>query len=250
MTQAAPYLSPKSSRLVRLLNKLEVADTDEPGQQFTERLAQLIDLPASIKLASSLSKLQTLAFEPSSLTGASVTRRFLESRASMVESIVSSFTHTPGPRRISLPVPQPPFPADTATACEPYLKFYRSHQRKIDFSAQQLHLDVREAAAGLSPELARLAALDAALEGTLSTLSRGSFAGIPRLLTRRFEQLLQEILPDADSRQDSEDGWKQLHQRFRAEIQEALLAETDARLLPALGLVEAINSNTERTPYE
>ena len=77
MTQAAPYLSPKSPRLVRFLSKLEVAGTDEPAQHFTERLAQLIDLPASIKLASSLSKLQALAFEPTSLTGAGVTRRFL-----------------------------------------------------------------------------------------------------------------------------------------------------------------------------
>lgn len=240
MTQALPRSTADTSRLVRLLSELELVDADAPDQHFAERLAQLIDLPASISLSSALSKLQTMAFEPMTADANAITREFLEARASMVESIASSFAPGAGSARISLPFREGSSPADTTPEFEPYLKFYKAQQRHIDLRVQQLHKKLRNAASGLSPELARLAALDTALEDTLLIHSRKFFAAIPRLLALRFEQLLQQ----------SQGAWEQLHQQFCPELREVLLAETEARLLPALGLVEAINSNTEQTIYE
>jgi Protein of unknown function (DUF3348) len=240
MTQALPRSPADSSRLVRFLSELDLVDADVPHQHFAERLAQLIDLPASISLSNALSELQTMAFEAVTADGNAITRQFLDERASMVNAIASSFVPGAASARISLPAPGKSSPGSTTPDFEPYLKFYKAQQRQIDFSVQQQHKKVRNAASGLSPELARLAALDTALNDTLSIHSRKFFAAIPRLLALRFEHLLQENPED----------WGHLHEQFCAELRELLLAETEARLMPVLGLVEAINSNTESTIYE
>jgi hypothetical protein len=99
---------------------------------------------------------------------------------------------------------------------------------------------IREDVAGLSPAMARLVAVDTALGNTLAAHTRQYFAEIPALLARHFEQVRRDNpgLPEA------------VLEQFCAQLRELLLAELETRLLPALGLIEAINENSDRKSYE
>ena len=240
MTQASSQLSLNGSRLIRHLTDLEVPYVARSPRHFAGRLGRLIDLADSISLSTALGKLPAMAFEPVAVAADEPVReRFLSARTSIIQSVIRSFDPGAGIARIKLP-PAPPAdaPPDEAAAYEPYLRFYRAHQREIDLRVQRVQSQVRAAAAGLSPELARLAALDAVLGETLALHTRKYFAVIPRLLSKHFAQLAGEY-PPAES-----------HERFCGDMRELLLAEIETRLLPVLGLIEALNTHTEKNTYE
>lgn len=249
MTQAAPQLSANSSRLVRYLNELSVANTAISPGHFAQRLAQLIDFSASIALAGTHGKLQTLAFEPTGIPGAAAEAEFLRVRAAMMQSVIKSIATGTGPGRSRLPEPAGLQETDPATACAPYLKFYAAHQAQLEFKTRNVQSHIRDLATGLSPELARLCALDAALGDTLAQHSRKFFTEIPRLLGQHFEHLLHENPQPGAEQQENQEAWTGLHERFRAEMQGLLLAEIEARLLPVLGLIEAINEDKEKAQH-
>ncbi len=196
----------------------------------------MIDLADSISLSTALGKLPAMAFEPGADGDGDepVRERFLSVRTSIIQSVIKSFDPGEGSARIKLPPPPADAPPDAAAAYEPYLRFYRAHQREIDRRVQAVQSQVRAAAAGLAPELARLAALDAALGETLVLHTRKFFAVIPRLLGKHFEQLAGERPPIE---------W---YERFCGDMRGLLLAEIETRLLPVLGLIEALNTHTDR----
>ena len=112
----------------------------------------------------------------------------------------------------------------------PYLRFYAGHQRDMEFRVRNLQDRARIALSGLSPRLARLVALESALDQTLVAQHRQCFAQVPRLLERRFEFLAGK----------GEMG-EALLPAYQRDMRSLLLAEVDARLLPVLGLIEAID---------
>ena len=233
MTQAAAHISLNGSRLVRFLSDLRVSDAAVTQKRFAERLGSLIDLSDSITLSSAHSAIGATAFEPGGMSHGDAQQEFLRVRAAIVQSVMRSFAAQSGPTRIKLPVPAAETPTDISAAFEPYRTFYSAQQRDIDFKIQKLQLQMREAAAGLSPELAQLSALDAALGNTLTLHTRKFFAVIPGLLGKRFEHLYQQ-----------HPSWSAMHKPFCADMQGLLLAEIEARLLPVLGLVEALGTDT------
>jgi hypothetical protein len=234
MSQAAAHISLNGSRLVRFLSDLQVSDAAMTQKRFAERLGSLIDLSDSITLSSAHSNIGATAFEASGLSQQDAQQEFLRVRAAIVQGVIKSFAPHTGPTRIKLPVPEAETPTDASTAFEPYRKFYTAQQRDIDFKIRKLQLQMREAAAGFSPELAQLSALDTALGDTLAIHTRKFFAVIPGLLGKRFEHLYQQ-----------HPSWMAMHKAFCADMQGLLLAEIEARLLPVLGLVEALDSNTD-----
>ena len=241
MTQASPHLTPGVSRLVRALNELQVADDTVSHKQFGQRLAQLIDLADSINISSAHGKLRSMAFEPVTGSNEAIKQEFLRARTALIEPVIKSFDPASGHSRLKLPLPEEPTAAvDKAHAAAPYLSFYTAHQRQIDVKVQRLQILVRDAVAGLSPELAQLCALDTALGDTLVVHSRKFFAVIPQLLEQYFDRLLQQ----------NQGQWQQLHQQLCSKMQELLLAEIEARLLPALGLIEATNEHSDNTKHE
>ena len=63
---------------------------------------------------------------------------------------------------------------------------------------------------------------------------------IPQLLEKYFDRLLQQ----------NQGQWQQVHQQLCSKMQELLLAEIEARLLPVLGLIEATNEHSDNTQHE
>ncbi len=260
MAQASA--TPQSSRLVRYLQDLAVADAELSHKNFTDKLGRLIDLTDSIYLADALRGLPRLAFTPATTPVASCREEFLQARQAMVEFIAGCFNPASSAPPFSLPKPDPDTLLDDSGGFAPYQKFYALLQSEMDFRIIKLRRRVRQAVAAYSQPLAQLAALDTALGDTLAAHGRKSLAAIPRLLGQRFLYLRQRHLdaqmelgleledtpgagaPDQTSRWTQRDGW--LGQFFR-EMQGLLLAELELRLQPVLGLVEALDSEIERT---
>jgi hypothetical protein len=96
--------------------------------------------------------------------------------------------------------------------------------------------------------MARLAAVDAAMERALSPREQTLFARVPALLGEHFERLRQaeqEILAEAQASEDTSamapGGWLEV---FRKDVQSVLLAELDVRFQPVEGLLAALRTHS------
>lgn len=232
------------SRLVRLLSELTVSDVEISPYNFAERLAQLFGFGESISLSKAHGKLQTMAFEPTTVAHAAITEQFLAMRTSLIQAVMLSFDPGDSTSRIKIPSAKATLPPGEAKAYQAYLKYYVAQQRQFELKIQELRSRVRRAASGLSPALAQLCALDAMLGEPLSAHSRKVFAVIPKLLGQRFEHWIDQYQQALAGQPDNQHTWAPYHEHFCQEIQGTLLAEIEDRLLPVLGLLEAINEDS------
>lgn len=241
-------VSLNGTRLVQILAGLRAPDKRLPplnlpggrasAGRFSERLGQLIDFSDSIAISEAHGTGPARAFQAGTASTEHITGEFQRVRDSMVRSVRRCCTPGGGPSRVKLPLR-----GDLdleAPAADPYLKFYSAQQREIAHRVHNLTARIREDVAGLSPAMARLVAVDTALGNTLAAHTRQYFAEIPALLATHFEQVRRDNpgLPEA------------VLEQFCAQLRELLLAEIETRLLPALGLIEAINENSDRKSYE
>ncbi|TDG14740.1 DUF3348 family protein [Seongchinamella unica] len=240
MTQALPQVSLGSSRLVRFLTDLSVSDTQVSHRQFTERLGQLIDFSDSITLSEAHARALKVENEDAGEFREGITREFLRARSTIVQAAMRSFFPGSGPSRLKWPADDTvPAGADTATA--PYLRFYQQQQGDIDSKIRGLHLRTRSAIAPLSVNLARICAIDEALADALASHSRRYLSATAKLLGQRLAFLYDQYQQHLDTDIEPQAAWLETREQYRREAQGLLLAEIEARLLPALGLIEALN---------
>jgi hypothetical protein len=244
MTQLPLQASASASRLVRFLCEWVEGDVASSAPGFAERLGQLFDLPDSIKISSAHGKISSEHFEPSGLAREVVTEEFFRARTSLIRSVLRSFDPGSGHIRNRFPTADIAASEDDATDPEPYLAFYTALQRDIDFRSRTLQAAVRESVAGFSPSLAQLCALDSALAEPLTANNRRLFAAVPKLLQKRFELLLAEYREAAPLGENAPELWVKTINVLRNDMQGLLLAEIETRLLPALGLIEALDEHT------
>ena len=240
MTQALPQVSLGSSRLVRFLTDLSVSNTQVSHRQFTERLGQLIDFSDSITLSEAHARALDVENGEAGEFREGITGEFLRARSTIVQAAMRSFFPGSGPSRLKWPGSEA-VPTGPDSAVAPYLKFYQQQQGDIDSKIRGLHLRTRAAIAPLSSNLARICALDEALSDALTSHSRRCLAAISMLLGRRLEYLFDQYQRGLDDRKDSQQAWLETLEQYRRETQGLLLAEIETRLLPALGLIEALN---------
>lgn len=245
-----------SSRLVRFLSDIEVADVAVSHKHFTERLGQLIDLSDSVALSAAHGKLAKMKMDtPSAATpvasNEAVIAEFIRVRTAAVQFIVSTFTPGEGVSWLSLPTVSSVTPEAELTSYERYQLFYVNHQREIIFKLNKLRADTRSSVSAHSVRLAQLVALDTALDATLAVHTQKLFAGVPRLLGKRFQALYQQHQQAVTDLQSDDPqlwgepgGWLD---QFNREMQGLLLAELEVRLEPILGLVEALNEEDDRS---
>ena len=245
MTQLSPEASASASRLVRFLTDWAQGNVAVSAPGFAERLGQLFDLPDSIKISSAHGKIPSERFEPSGLSEDAVKEEFFRVRASLVRSALRSFVPGAGHSRVRFPTVDAAATAEEATNPDPYLAFYSTLQRDIDFRSRNLQGAIRESVAGFSSSLAQLCALDGALAEPLAVHNRRFFAAVPRLLQKRFEFLLAEYRKTLPEGQHQPALWAATLEIFRKDMQGLLLAEIETRLLPTLGLIEALDEHTK-----
>lgn len=260
-------ISVESSRLQRFLSEVAVADVELSHVNFADKLSQLIDLSDSISLAASLRALTKLPAPAVAAETSDFKAEFLGVRAEILGFIANSFVaegDEPAADKRSpfiLPRPNRDTLDDPEAGFQPYQRFYHLHQSEMEHRLLALRQRQRQALAAQSQDLARLAALDRSLADTLSDYTARVFAGISRLLARRFFYLsksYRETLDLAESCEPEEgvasvsesvakpcgpDQWLQQGgwlDNFIVEMQGLLVAELDLRLMPLLGLMEAL----------
>jgi hypothetical protein len=244
------------SRLVRFLSDLEIADVQVSHKHFTERLAQLIDLSDSVALSAAHDKLALMrrdagpAASPA-VSSEAVIAEFIRVRTAAVQFIVSTFTPGEGVSWLSLPIITSETPELERASYERYQLFYVNHQREIIFKLNKLRADTRSTVSTHSARLAQLVALDTALEATLNVHTQKLFAGVPRLLGKRFDALYQQHQQTmTDQETDDPQMWGEPGgwlEQFNREMQGLLLAELEVRLQAILGLIEALNEEDDRS---
>lgn len=239
-----------SSRIIRFLSELNVANVEISHQHFVERLGQLIDFSGSITLASTHHGLSATSFDSKPYSLEEVKALFLRVRSVMVQSIVKSTTPNADDEARRLPNPNIGDSLETLTGFDAYRRFYGVMQRDMDTKIRNLRLQIRQEMSGVSPKLAQLCHLDSVLSDTLFANTRQFFAVITRLLNKRFDYLLQAHRDAVEKQQASDNpaewiasgGWLE---QFYKEIQGLLLAELEVRLQPVLGLMEALMKEVE-----
>ena len=249
-----------SSRLMEYLSQLAVTDTPVSHKNFSERLGRWVDFGNSIRLSELHGKVAKQPFEASALNSIeSAKNEILTTRESIVQSVLSSFALDPE-ARIRAPVSCPDTALNELAKYEPYHRFYAAHQRDFEAKLQLLQMGVRDAVATVSADLAKLAALDEGLREIFVLQTRQQLAVIPKLLESRFvhlrksfasnsEQASHELtVAEADAKilqtWIEPDAWLG---QFLNDMRGSLLAELELRLLPILGLIEAVDEQVGKT---
>ncbi len=253
--QTLPRTNFNSSRLIRFLADLALVDGAESKQAFAQRLGQWVSFTDADRLYVALdtSKVQA-AVKPSAEQAGAQSASYLVARdefsrvrTALMESMKASCSPTLGAARIKFPIPPPDALPEIAVIYSPFHHFYVSQQREMESKIGPLRAKARGALAANAPSLKQLATLDAALEKILSDREHRLLCTVPVLLKKRFEQLLkthQQMLertgqPDNPATWMRPGAWLA---SFRDELREALLAELDVRLQPAMGLIEAFSN--------
>lgn len=259
MTRVFPRTNFHSSKLIRCLADLAIVDAVEPGSEFAEKLGLWIHFADAINL----SAVHGDGIAPPSKMPAgtqldrqtAASTEFNRIQTILVNSITKSFSPKLGTSHISLPAPALELPMNLGAAYAPYRRFYEAHQRDMELSIQPLRTNVREALAKASPRQRKLAELDVALEKILRERESKLLAKVPLLLKKHFEQLFKEHQQKlVDTQQaDNPAGWTQAGAwlaRFCNDMQILLLAELELRLQPAMGLIEALNLDSNKIHNE
>lgn len=239
-----------SSKLIRFLADLAVADGAEVRQDFAERLGQWLEVGDAIDLHSALAGVAGAGVKDAA-EGSAARDLAVEVdrvRAGLIEAIVKSCA--PGAEgRNRFPAPTEETPAETAADYGPFHRYLLAQQREMELRVGPLRAKAREALGKASPRLGQLAGLDAVFDEALAGRERKLLSAIPALLEKRFAHLLaahRQALGDADDDRSAwlrPGGWLA---RFREELKTALLAELDLRLQPVTGLWEAFGNEVDR----
>ncbi len=113
---------------------------------------------------------------------------------------------------------------------------YVAHQQMLEEKVDELRDRVRAALAARTPELARLATVDAVMARALGDQERRLLASIPGLMEKHCRRMRE----DGGDEGEGNANWVEV---FRQDMYAVLLAELDLRMQPVEGLIEALDEN-------
>lgn len=249
MPRALPRTNFNSSKLLRLLDRMDLVVPAEQTTALGEQLAPWLDLNDAITLYAALNESGPM---PGIATDASagLLTELMQLRAQLEGAVRNSCAPVPHPARLRFPVPGNDLPREIAADYEPYRRFYLAHQRGFEATLKPLRQRTRDSLARAKPALRTLAALDGVFDTLLAERERTLLAAVPAQLEHRFARRRDAYL-QAVSRADADDEpscWLQPGAwlaEFRSELEALLLAELDLRLQPIFGLIEALNHETD-----
>lgn len=217
------------SELTRLLAHLAGTPPPQAGPDFAERLGDWLSWTGAIALSAALNAeapsaavhaAPRLAASPDREDGEVLSGAFVRLRAGLEASIAA------GPREgVS-------GPAEFA----PFRRHVLARQQAMQDGVQPLRQRLRLALSRGSDAQARLAAVDAVMDQGLAAQERALLGLVPVRLQLRFEQLQQAGAASPTAWLDS----------FRKEVAALLRAELAHRLLPAQGLLAALQPDGDR----
>ncbi|WP_346777942.1 DUF3348 domain-containing protein [Paraburkholderia sp. Ac-20340] len=249
-----------------MLARLGETDVQASQQPLADRLSQWLGWTDAIALSTVLSAPAPAVGRVTRSDGEDEAQRCLSLRSALSKAIVTDAVLAP-PRpsaryargQQGAPVPEAPeLPADFAVFRQCYLAL----QQKMEADIGDMRTRLRNRLAGQSPEMAKLAALDALMERSLSVRERNLLSTVPGLLARRFAALRKatqaaeaeaqaqttqaeaqaEAQPEAPPAANTENTPGSWLATFRKDMQSLLLAELDVRFQPVEGLLAALRT--------
>lgn len=241
MTQAAADTRRNTSRLISQLSQLTQRSATLPRNQVAQGLGAMIDLSDSIKISDTLDRLPRITTSEAA-TQTDPVLRLQQGHAAMIKVVTGSLSTSSSPAKITLGmfIENSLAADDDAIDYQPYLKLHAALQRDLEFKARNIQTDIGKCLAQHSPQGARLAAIDAALAEPIARRARTLFAKIPDLLREHFQAITAQ--PEVPQ--------QNIRLQLSETLQNVLLAEIEARLQPALGLLEALNEDPDTPSYE
>ena len=281
MTRALPRASLYSASLVRFLTENALLAPARQAEDVGQKLGDWLDfrqaialhgvLPPDTATAAQAAPLPAHVQRMALIAPEALARHVDKVRAQLVESITQGAPAGSGLTRIDMPAPVLDAPVEIKTAFEPYRRFVAAHQRQMDSTLRSLRAQLRLQLSKKGSAGQQLAELDAAFENILAEREAALLAKTSKLLEKRFVQALKahmqvqaqaqpaalatETAATADGLAEAPDAsmddapidtpkadpstWLM---PLRQTLRQALLAELDTRLQPALGLLEALTS--------
>ncbi|TKS55140.1 DUF3348 family protein [Luteimonas yindakuii] len=220
MQQAQLRAPVPASTLPRLLARIAGATPMPPPQAPAARLGEWLDWPRAVALSRALDGPAAVDDDAGSDVDAATCAR-------VREELVQSITAERG---------WPAADAGSDAAAAAVLRHCQSLQRAMQAATGRLRGQLRDRLARQSPLQARLAAVDAVLEGVLSPREHALLAPVPALLAAHCERLQR-----SDGATAQADGW---YRPFREDARQVLLAELDLRFQPVDALVAALRPSS------
>ncbi len=242
MAKALPRAPVPGPAFIRLLARLSDAPMPASSPALADRLGQWIDWNRAVAVSRALDgKLSEPAEDaPEAPEPSALEAECGRVRAALEESIALDIAKETG-KPVGKRQHDPDAPIDYA----PFRQRYLALQRTMLTATGRLRGLLRDALVPLSPEMARLAEVDAVMELTLSPREQTLLATVPNLLEAHFQRLraaaahapnpsLTDVPPaPADT------AWLDL---FRQDLHSVLRAELDVRFHPIEALLAALRS--------
>lgn len=225
--QRAPVRGPT---FIRLLARLTDVDVPPPPSTLSDRLSQWIDWTRAVALSRALGGTLPALDESASAFDSEEDAACARTRAALANTIALATSTTAAGK------PDAPAPVDYSA----FRQHYLAMQRAMQTATGKLRGQVRDRLAGSSPDMARLAEVDAMMEGVLSPRENRLLAAVPALLGEHFERLQQTAHENAPT--TTAEAWLET---FRRDMQGVLLAELDVRFYPIEGLLAALRTHPQ-----
>lgn len=232
--QAAPQRSTvRGPAFIRLLTRLTDVDAPQSGASLPDRLSHWLDWKQAIALSTALDGTPAELADDVATFGQAAQDECLRTREALVQAVQTDRAFLTSAQREALGMPN----LDAANDYAPLRQRYIALQRKIQATTGSLRGNLRDMLTQASPEMARLAEVDAVMELALSPREQTLLGKVPTLLGDYFDGLRQRTQGSAA---EASALWLDV---FRKDMQSILLAELDVRFQPVEGLLAALRAS-------
>jgi hypothetical protein len=216
-----------------MLTRLTDVDAPQSGASLPDRLSHWLDWKQAIALSTALDGTPAEPADDVPAFGQAAEDECLRSRDALVQAINTDRAFVTAAQREARGMPS----VDAANDYAPLRQRYIALQRKIQATTGSLRGNLRDMLARESPEMARLAEVDAVMELALSPREQSLLGKLPTLLGEYFDGLRQRA---QDTSAEPSAAWLDV---FRKDMQSVLLAELDVRFQPVEGLLAALRAS-------
>lgn len=236
--------------LIRLLSRLTDVDFPEPGQSLADRLSQWLGWTDALALSTALNGAPPAVAAGTRASGHAEENECDRVRTSLAKAIAGDSVLAPATRRGPAQAAAQGAPMDASVDYPVFRQRYISMQQAMETAVGNLRGRLRVSLAARTPEMTRLAMVDAVMARALSERERSLLGAVPALLAGHFERLRTSgqagpadagagALASGDAAVVAPGAWLDV---FRKDMQSVLLAELGVRFQPVEGLLAALRT--------
>lgn len=231
MVQASQRTTVRGPTFIRLLARLTDVGVTQSNPSLSDRLSHWLDWTQAIALSTALDGRPSAPAADGHAFGSAEEDECARMRSALAHAICNDA------ELAALKQQEAGQGGDgVAPDYTPFRQRYVAMQRRMQTATGHLRGRLRDMLAGKSPDMARLAEVDAVMERALSPREQTLLASVPTVLGDHFERLRQAAAQRADN---AAGAWLDV---FCRDMQSVLLAELDVRFQPVEGLLAALRT--------